>query len=60
MITDISGKKIIKNHIKGPQGVRGRNSDNKLIYDKLGWKPSMQLIKGLESTYSWIESQIKK
>ena len=60
MIAEISGKKIIKNHIKGPEGVRGRNSDNKLIYDKLGWKPSMPLFKGLELTYAWIEAQIKK
>jgi UDP-glucose 4-epimerase len=60
MVADISGKKIIKKHIKGPEGVRGRNSDNKLIFDKLGWKPSMPLVKGLELTYAWIEAEVKK
>ena len=43
MIADIAGKKIDINHIPGPQGVRGRNSDNRLIKDKLGWAPSQPL-----------------
>jgi nucleoside-diphosphate-sugar epimerase len=46
--------------VPGPQGVRGRNSDNRLIYEKLGWKPTMPLRKGLEITYRWIEDQVKK
>lgn len=60
MIAKISGKTIKYNHIKGPQGVRGRKSDNTLIYDKIGWKPSLPLVKGLEKTYTWIDEQVKK
>ncbi|MEK7117736.1 MAG: NAD-dependent epimerase/dehydratase family protein, partial [Patescibacteria group bacterium] len=60
MAMDISGKKLKIKHTDGPLGVRGRNSDNKLIFDKLSWKPSAPLKYGLEKTYKWIESQIKK
>ncbi len=56
-VMDIAGKKLTKKHIPGPLGVRGRNSDNILIYEKLKWKPSQPLKKGLENTYSWIEKQ---
>ena len=59
MVMNIAGKKITKNHIPGPLGVRGRNSDNRLIYNKLGWKPSQPLEKGLRLTYEWIENQVK-
>jgi len=59
LIMDIAGKKLILNHIEGPLGVRGRNSDNKLIHLKLKWKPSLPLIKGLEKTYEWIYQQVK-
>ena len=48
------------NHIKGPVGVRGRNSDNRLIKSKLGWAPSKPLIEGLEKTYHWIKGEINK
>ncbi|MBL8576241.1 MAG: NAD-dependent epimerase/dehydratase family protein [Mesorhizobium sp.] len=58
MVAEIAGKKIHKNHISGPTGVRGRNSDNRLIEQKLGWKPSKSLYAGLEKTYEWIERQI--
>jgi nucleoside-diphosphate-sugar epimerase len=58
MIMDIAGKKLRIKHIPGPLGVRGRNSDNKLIKDKLGWEPNYPLKKGLEKTYSWINKQI--
>jgi len=60
MIADIAGKKIEKNHIDGPQGVRGRNSDNRLIEEKLGWSPSATLRAGLEKTYEWIERQVRR
>ncbi len=60
MIMDISSKNQTIKHIDGPLGVRGRNSDNKLIYEKLGWKPSRQLREGMEKTYQWIEKQVKK
>jgi GDP-D-mannose 3', 5'-epimerase len=56
----IANKNIKIQHITGPQGVRGRNSDNKLIKEKLNWEPSMPLDYGLKKTYIWIESQIKK
>lgn len=56
---NISGKKLSIRHITGPLGVRGRNSDNKLIYEKLGWKPSRPLREGIEKTYAWIEAQVR-
>jgi len=58
MIMDIAGKTLTIRHVEGPLGVRGRNSDNKLINRKLGWKPSMPLRKGMERTYWWIHSQV--
>ncbi len=59
IVADIAGKKIHKNHIPGPTGVRGRNSDNRLIEEKLGWAPGATLRAGLEKTYAWIEAQIR-
>lgn len=58
MTMDIAGKKLELKHVAGPLGVRGRNSDNKLIKETLGWAPSRPLIEGLEKTYSWIEEQV--
>ena len=58
LVADIAGKTIHKNHIAGPLGVRGRNSDNTLIGEHLGWKPSQTLRAGLEKTFAWIESQV--
>lgn len=60
LVSDIAGKTIHKNHIHGPTGVRGRNSDNRLIEEKLGWKPSRPLREGLEHTYAWIERQVMR
>jgi nucleoside-diphosphate-sugar epimerase len=60
IIMDIAGKKLSIKHVPGPLGVRGRNSDNKLIKDKLGWAPSYPLKKGLEITYGWIKQQVEK
>ncbi len=59
IVAQISGKTIHKNHIPGPIGVRGRNSDNRLIEEKLGWSPSQTLTAGLEKTYEWIEMQVR-
>lgn len=59
MVADIAGKKLTLDHIDGPLGVRGRNSDNRLIGEKLGWKPSESLKAGLEKTYSWIKDQVE-
>ena len=58
MTMEIAGKKLTIDHIEGPLGVKGRNSDNELIYKKLGWKPSKPLKNGLEKTYKWIEQQL--
>lgn len=58
MVIEISGKDLSLNHIPGPQGVRGRNSDNNLIESKLGWKPDYPLNKGIEKTYHWIAEQV--
>jgi nucleoside-diphosphate-sugar epimerase len=60
MIADIAGKKISIKHIEGPLGVRGRNSDNKLIKEKLGWAPDYSLKEGLKKTYPWIVEQVRK
>ncbi|MEZ5818893.1 MAG: NAD-dependent epimerase/dehydratase family protein [Hyphomicrobiaceae bacterium] len=59
MAASIAGKKITKRHIAGPLGVRGRNSDNKLIAEKLGWRPSQPLRDGLARTYAWIAQQVQ-
>jgi GDP-D-mannose 3',5'-epimerase len=58
MAAEIAGKKLTVNHIDGPTGVRGRNSDNRLIKERLGWAPSQSLRAGLEKTYAWIERQV--
>lgn len=53
------GKTDVKfKHLDGPMGVRGRNSDNKMIQEKLGWAPSIALVDGLRITYNWIKDQI--
>ncbi len=57
LVSDIAGKTLHKNHIPGPLGVRGRNSDNRLIAETLNWKPSATLRSGLEKTYEWVEAQ---
>jgi len=58
MIMDIAGKRLRIKHVPGPTGVRGRNSDNRLIRDKLGWAPSAPLRNGLAKTYRWIAAQV--
>jgi nucleoside-diphosphate-sugar epimerase len=60
MIIDISGKNLSINHIEGPQGVAGRNSENTLIKEKLGWSPQNNLEYGIKKTYDWISSQVNK
>ncbi len=58
IVMDIAGVKLNIKHISGPTGVRGRNSDNKLIKEKLGWAPSQPLKEGIAKTYKWIEEQV--
>jgi GDP-D-mannose 3',5'-epimerase len=59
MIIGISRKKLSIRHVEGPLGVRGRNSDNRLIEQKLGWRPSKPLLEGITSTYSWVSAQVQ-
>ena len=59
MVMEIAGKNQSINHISGPLGVRGRNSDNALIKNKLDWEPDFPLKKGLEQTYKWISEQVE-
>lgn len=60
MIVGISGKRdIVFHHVDGPQGVRGRNSDNTLLRDALGWEPSTRIEDGLVPTYRWIEHMVR-
>jgi len=60
MVIKIAGKTLTKKHIPGPQGVRGRNSDNRLIAEKLNWQPVKSLQDGLSATYAWITQQVEK
>ncbi|HZB93562.1 MAG TPA: NAD-dependent epimerase/dehydratase family protein, partial [Stellaceae bacterium] len=60
MIIDIAGKRLAVEHIKGPLGVRGRNSDNTLIREKLDWAPMTPLKRGLAKTYPWIAEQVQR
>jgi GDP-D-mannose 3', 5'-epimerase len=59
-IIEIAGKRLDVNHVPGPLGVRGRNSDSTLIREKLGWQPTQPLKRGLAKTYSWIADQVKR
>lgn len=59
MVSRIAKKQVKINHIKGPLGVRGRNSDNKLIKEKLNWAPSAKLEDGIRKTYEWIDHQVQ-
>lgn len=60
LVMEIAGKPLGIKHIRGPLGVRGRNSDNRLIKKKLGWAPSRSLRAGLVKTYEWIAKQVAK
>jgi nucleoside-diphosphate-sugar epimerase len=59
MVADIAGVRIIKKHVPGPMGVRGRNSDNTLLRRVVGWEPQVSLEEGLTRTYAWIEEQVR-
>jgi nucleoside-diphosphate-sugar epimerase len=59
MVAEIAGVQIVKKHVPGPQGVRGRNSDNTLLRAVLGWEPAISLEEGLARTYVWIEAQVR-
>ena len=57
---EIANKDLKIKHIPGPLGVNGRNSDNKLIMEKLGWSPNFSLHDGIKKTYPWILKQVQK
>jgi nucleoside-diphosphate-sugar epimerase len=61
LVAGAADKRICKRHnLQGPQGVRGRNSDNNLLRKVLGWEPSLTLKEGLAITYPWIEEELRK
>jgi GDP-D-mannose 3',5'-epimerase len=60
LVGEVAGKRLTKRHnLKGPQGVRGRNSDNRLVRQVLGWEPSILLRRGLALTYPWIQRELQ-
>jgi nucleoside-diphosphate-sugar epimerase len=59
VVANIAGIRIVKKHVPGPQGVRGRNSDNTRLREVLGWEPEISLEEGLAITYRWIEAQVR-
>ena len=58
-IKNIEGQEFIDKYgFKCPMGVRGRNSDNKLYKEKIGWEPTQSLYEGMKKTYNWINQQV--
>ena len=60
MVCRIAGVTLVKRHVDGPQGVRGRNSDNTRLREVLGWEPRVSLEEGLARTYAWIEDEVRR
>lgn len=60
MAIGLSGKSLRIRNVQGPTGVRGRNSDNRLIGEKLGWQPTRPLREGLSVTFDWIRNQLRR
>ena len=60
IVAGAAGTEIEKRHVAGPQGVRGRNSDNAKLNDVLSWQPAVDLEQGLAATYAWIEDQVRE
>ncbi|MFN8640535.1 MAG: NAD-dependent epimerase/dehydratase family protein [Candidatus Binatia bacterium] len=59
LVAAIAGARIVRRHVAGPQGVRGRNSDNSRLREVLRWEPRISLEEGLARTYAWIEAQVR-
>src|SRR5262249_31659504 len=59
IVSGVAGVTVEKRHVPGPQGVRGRNSDNTRLRQVLGWEPAISLEEGLSRTYAWIEEQVR-
>jgi GDP-D-mannose 3', 5'-epimerase len=60
LVAQVAGVSIVKKHVPGPQGVRGRNSDNSRLREVLGWEPQLSLEEGFARTYPWIEEQVAR
>ena len=60
LVANAAGISIVRRHVSGPQGVRGRNSDNTRLRQVLNWEPQVSLEEGIARTYTWIEKQVKK
>ncbi|MCB8976621.1 MAG: NAD-dependent epimerase/dehydratase family protein [Ardenticatenaceae bacterium] len=60
IVANIAGIDVVKKHVQGPQGVRGRNSDNTRLREVLDWEPEISLEEGLSQTYKWIEAKVKE
>jgi GDP-D-mannose 3', 5'-epimerase len=60
MVAAAAGRQIVKKHVPGPQGVRGRNSDNTRLREVLDWEPRISLEEGIARTYEWIEAQVRQ
>jgi GDP-D-mannose 3',5'-epimerase len=60
IIASCAGISVTRRHVSGPQGVRGRNSDNTKLREVLGWEPQISLEDGLARTYDWIEAQVRQ
>ena len=60
LVCRIAGVSLVRRHVEGPQGVRGRNSDNTRLREVLGWEPQISLEDGLARTYAWIEGEVKR
>ena len=60
LLAEIAGVRVAKKYVSGPEGVRGRNSDNTRVKQVLGWAPEVSLEEGLARTYAWVEGQVKK
>jgi GDP-D-mannose 3',5'-epimerase len=61
LVSEVAGKRLVKRHnLGGPQGVRGRNSDNRRLRQVLGWEPSIALRQGLRQTYPWVDEQLRR
>jgi nucleoside-diphosphate-sugar epimerase len=58
IVAEAAGAAIVKRHVDGPQGVRGRNSDNSRLREIVGWEPKISLQDGIKQTYPWIEAQV--
>ena len=60
LVSEVAGVTVKRRHVPGPEGVRGRNSDNTRLRAALGWEPRISLEDGFRKTYDWIEAQVRE